>query len=53
VIEQNDDARDTALGLNAQLVQVQMPQDGIYRLEATRYAGEGEGAYEIVIVATG
>ena len=53
VIEQNDDARDPALGLNAQLVQVSMPQDGIYRLEATRFAGEGEGAYEIVIVQTG
>jgi hypothetical protein len=53
VIEQNDDARDTALGLNAQLVQVAIPQEGIYRLEATRFAGEGEGAYEIVIVRTG
>lgn len=52
VLEQNDDARDTALGLNAQLVQVQIPEDGTYRLEATRYAGAGDGAYEIVIVAT-
>ncbi|MCL4247783.1 MAG: hypothetical protein KJ065_06520 [Anaerolineae bacterium] len=52
LIAQNDDARDVALGLNAQLVQVQFPVDGIYRLEATRYAGEGEGAYEIVIVTT-
>ncbi|MCC6616689.1 MAG: PPC domain-containing protein [Anaerolineae bacterium] len=51
-LAQNDDARDVSLGLNAQLVRIVLPADGIYRLEATRYAGEGEGAYEIVIVAT-
>jgi len=51
-LAQNDDARDVSLGLNAQLVQVVLPADGIYRLEATRYAGEGEGAYEIVIITT-
>jgi hypothetical protein len=50
VLAQNDDARDPALALNAQLVQVELPQDGLYRLEATRYAGEGEGDYEIVIL---
>jgi hypothetical protein len=53
VIAQNDDARDPALGLNAQLPQVTLPTNGLYRLEATRYAGEGAGNYEIVIVATG
>lgn len=53
LLAQNDDARDPSLGLNAQLVRVELPQDGIYRLEATRYAGEGEGAYEIVILEVG
>lgn len=50
VLAQNDDARDPALQLNAQLVSIELPQDGLYRLEATRYAGEGEGDYEIVIL---
>ncbi len=52
IVAQNDDARDPALGLNAQIVQVELPQDGLYRLEATRYAGEGEGDYEIIILET-
>jgi hypothetical protein len=52
IVEQNDDARDPSLGFNSQLVQVQLQSDGLYRLDATRYAGAGEGAYEIVIVAT-
>lgn len=53
LIAQNDDTRDPELGTNAQLAQVTLPQDGVYRLEATRYAGGGTGAYELIIVPTG
>lgn len=50
LIEENDDAADTAMGRNAQLVGVQLPSDGLYYLDARRF--EGEGSYSIVIVAT-
>lgn len=50
VVARNDDALDTALGVNAQLSQVALPADGTYVIEASRY--EGEGAYTLVIVAT-
>ncbi|MFN8531239.1 MAG: hypothetical protein U0670_21770 [Anaerolineae bacterium] len=43
----NDDAEDTTLGTNAQLVTVLIPADGLYVLEAGRYSGTG--AYEITI----
>ena len=50
VLARNDDAADPALGVNAQLVQVTLPVEGIYVIEASRY--DGEGAYTLVIVAT-
>lgn len=50
VIAENDDADDAALGKDAQLVQVRLPADGMYTLEARRF--EGEGDYILVIVAT-
>ncbi|MBI5671230.1 MAG: pre-peptidase C-terminal domain-containing protein [Chloroflexi bacterium] len=50
VIAENDDAADAALGKDAQLVQVRLPADGVYTLEARRF--EGEGDYTLVIVAT-
>ncbi len=50
VVARNDDAADPALGVNAQLVQVSLPAEGTYVIEASRY--EGEGAYTLVIVAT-
>jgi len=50
LVANNDDAADTALGLNAQLVQVRLPVDGQYTIEASRF--DGEGQYELVIVAT-
>lgn len=53
LLNQNDDTRDSELGTNAQLAQVTLPQDGMYRLEATRYAGGGSGTYELIIVPTG
>ncbi|PJF24087.1 MAG: hypothetical protein CUN53_19595, partial [Phototrophicales bacterium] len=45
----NDDASDPALGVNAQIVRVQLPRDGIYTLDATRY--EGTGSYELIIAS--
>jgi sugar lactone lactonase YvrE len=50
VVARNDDAADPVLGVNAQLVQVALPVDGTYVIEASRY--EGEGAYSLVIVST-
>jgi hypothetical protein len=50
VVARNDDAADPALGVNAQLVQVALPVDGTYVIEASRF--DGEGAYTLVIVAT-
>jgi sugar lactone lactonase YvrE len=50
VLAENDDAADATLGLNAQLLQVTLPADGPYTLEAVRFAGAGR--YRLVIVAT-
>jgi hypothetical protein len=50
LVARNDDAADPALGVNAQLVQVALPVDGTYVIEASRF--DGEGAYTLVIVAT-
>lgn len=49
-IADNDDAADTALGKNAQLVMVKIPANGTYTLEAERFSGAGD--YMIIIVAT-
>ncbi|MDZ4765575.1 MAG: PPC domain-containing protein [Chloroflexota bacterium] len=43
----NDDAADPAFGVNAQIVRVELPRDGVYTLDATRYAGTG--AYSIIV----
>jgi hypothetical protein len=50
VVAENDDAADTALGKDSQIVMVSIPSDGLYTLEAARFSGEG--SYRIVIVAT-
>ncbi len=50
VLAENDDADDPELGKNAQIVQVTLPADGLYTLEAARF--EGEGDYVLLIVAT-
>lgn len=47
----NDDAYDPELGVNAQLFRVQLPDDGIYVLEASRF--EGTGDYTIVALING
>lgn len=44
----NDDAFDPELGVNAQIVRVELPADGEYVLEASRFEGAGE--YTIVVV---
>ncbi|NWG17795.1 MAG: pre-peptidase C-terminal domain-containing protein [Chloroflexi bacterium] len=49
-LAENDDAADAAMGKDAQIVQVRLPADGMYRLEARRF--EGDGDYELVIVVT-
>jgi DNA-binding beta-propeller fold protein YncE len=50
LLAENDDAADAALGKDAQLVQVRLPQDGSYILESARFDGEGE--YNLVILVT-
>ena len=49
-IAENDDAADTALGNNAQVVMVEIPSDGIYTIETARFSGAGD--YILIIVAT-
>jgi sugar lactone lactonase YvrE len=51
VISENDDAADAALGKNAQLVQVRLPANGVYTLEATRFDGVGHYTINIVVTA--
>ncbi len=50
MVAENDDAADSALGKNAQIVQVSLPTAGTYTLEAGRFSGEG--VYTLIIVAT-
>ena len=50
VIADNDDAADSALGKDAQIVMVKIPVNGTYTLEAGRFSGAGE--YGLIIVAT-
>jgi hypothetical protein len=50
VIADNDDAADTALGKDAQMVMVKIPANGKYTLEAGRFSGAGD--YGLIIVAT-
>lgn len=44
----NDDALDPQLGVNAQLVRIELPEDGRYVIEPSRY--EGIGRYRLVVV---
>jgi hypothetical protein len=48
LIDENDDAEDTALGTSSQLANITLPADGIYTLEAARF--EGAGSYTISVV---
>lgn len=50
VVAENDDAADSALGKNAQIVMVTIPANGTYTLEASRFSGAG--GYSVIIVAT-
>ncbi len=47
LIAENDDADDTELGSDAQLVEVRLPLNGKYTIEAARFVGEGR--YQLVI----
>lgn len=50
IIDENDDAADPALGPASQLVDITLPADGLYTLEAARF--DGTGRYELNIVTT-
>ncbi len=43
----NDDADDPALGSDAQIVNIMLPLDGLYRLDAARF--DGSGNYRLTI----
>lgn len=44
----NDDAADPDMGTTAQIVLVELPADGAYRLDATRF--DGTGTYSLLVV---
>lgn len=48
IIAENDDAADPALGRDAQIVNVPLPADGLYTIEASRF--DGEGSYTLTVV---
>lgn len=50
LLDENDDAADPALGLNAQIVGAVLPADGVYMIEATRF--QGEGTFSLTVVTT-
>jgi hypothetical protein len=50
VVAENDDASDSALGKDSQLVRVNIPSNGLYVLEAGRFSGSGD--YSVIIVTT-
>ncbi len=47
IIEENDDALDTALGFNAQITDIALASNGRYIIEARRFTGEG--SYQLTI----
>lgn len=50
VVAENDDAEDGALGTSAQVVGLNLPADGLYRLLAARF--DGSGGYRLTVVST-
>jgi sugar lactone lactonase YvrE len=49
LIAENDDAEDTSLGTDAQLVDIVLPVSGTYRLYAARFSGSG--SYNLTVVS--
>ncbi|MDQ7027809.1 MAG: hypothetical protein Q9P44_19885 [Anaerolineae bacterium] len=47
VLAENDDALDAGLGLNSQVIDVSLPQNGAYIIQAARFFGDG--AYVLTI----
>ncbi len=47
IVAQNDNALDQTLRQNAQIVEIELPQNGIYVIEATRFRGFGQYQLEI------
>lgn len=50
LIDENDDSADISMGRDSQLAQVQLPANGFYTIEATRF--DGEGRYQLILVTT-
>lgn len=50
LLASNDDAADPDLGVNAQIAQVRLPEDGEYVIKAGRW--EGSGHYALIVVVT-
>lgn len=50
LVAENDDADDSVLGTDAQIAAVNLPADGVYRLEAARFDGSGD--YTLTVAAT-
>lgn len=50
LLAQNDNALDPTLRQNAQIVEIELPRNGIYVIEATRFRGFGQYVLEIEIV---
>lgn len=48
VVAENDNAEDSTLGLNAQLVEISLPETGRYIIEASRF--DGSGAYTLSVL---
>jgi len=49
LIAENDDADDTSLGTDAQLVDIALPASGTYRLYAARFSGSG--SYNLTVIS--
>jgi hypothetical protein len=47
LIAENDDAEDLSLGFNSQLLDIRLPSNGLYTIEAHRF--DGEGTYLLTI----
>lgn len=48
IIAENDNAEDMSLGLNAQIVNLTLPETGRYVIEASRFDGNGDYVLEVL-----
>lgn len=47
LIAENDDADDVSLGVDSQLLDIRLPINGLYTIEAIRF--DGEGSYTLTV----